>query len=531
MLESLGDILRDNACKLPYDTATVHAGRRILFGEYFRRSQQLASALHRAGVRRQDRIAILSRNSSQYLEVYGAAELAGYVVGTVNFRLAAPEIAYIVGDCAPTALFFEAEYSEIIAGLRGSLPGIDRYVSIGAPPDWATEFEDFVASGSVDGAPTRACLDDVMHLIYTSGTTGRPKGVMRTHRAELRIAEFMTSEVGVLREDVVQIMMPLFHVGARWLQIGSHLRGARIVLHREFEPLEILQTMERERVTVVHMAPTIVQRVLDHPRIDEFDLSSLRTVYYSAAPMPLPLLRRGLAKLGGVFLQLYGMTEGFGTTLHKGQHRPDGTAEQMKRLSSVGQAPLGVGLRVMDDDGIEQPAGVPGEIEIHTDSRMTGYWNNSVATAAAVRDGWYKTGDIGYLDQHGFLFLVDRKKDMIISGGENIYCREVEEAIASHDGVGEVAVIGIPDPTWGEAVRAIVVAKEGAELTEVQVIEHCRSRIASYKRPRSVVFADQLPRLTTGKVNKIALRERYGPGHECGSGAATVDEGPPTTGN
>jgi acyl-CoA synthetase (AMP-forming)/AMP-acid ligase II len=510
LLESLGDILRDNAYKLPDEIAIVHGERRITFGEQFARSQQLASALYRAGLRRQDRIAVLSKNSERYLEIYGAAELAGFVIGTVNFRLTAAEIGYIVTDCAPKALFFEAEHADSIASLRVSLRSIEHYVCIGGVADGAADYEAFLASGSAEGAPVRARMDDVMHLIYTSGTTGRPKGVIRTHRAEMRIAELMTTEAGVLREDVVQMMMPLFHVGARWLQLGSHLRGARIVLHREFDPLEVLQTIEREKVSFVHMAPTIVQRVLDHPRIDDFDLASLRTIYYSAAPMPLPLLRRGLAKLGSVFLQVYGMTEGWGTTLHKGQHAPDGTADQVKRLASVGQASPGVGLRIMSDEGTQQPPYVAGEIELHTDTRMSGYWNNSIATAAALQDGWYKSGDVGYLDDQGYLYLVDRKKDMIISGGENIYCREVEEAIASHPDVADVAVIGVPDATWGEAVRAIVVVKEGAQVTDVQVIEHCRTRIASYKKPRSVVFVSELPRLTTGKVNKVVLRERYG---------------------
>jgi acyl-CoA synthetase (AMP-forming)/AMP-acid ligase II len=514
VLESLGDILRGNAYRLPDETAIVHGGRRITFGEQFVRSQRLASALYRAGLRRQDRVAVLSKNSERYLEIYGAAELSGFVVATVNFRLTAAEIGYIVGDCAPKALFFEAEHADGIASLRASLPSVEQFVCIGAPADGAFEYDAFRASGAADGAPLRSRMDDVMHLIYTSGTTGRPKGVVRTHRAEMRIADLMTTEVGVLREDVVLIMMPLFHVGARWVQLGTHLRGARIILHREFDPLEVLQTIERERVTVVHMTPTIIQRVLDHPRIDDFDLRSLRTIYYSAAPMPLPLLRRGLAKLGSVFLQAYGMTEGYGTTLHKGQHRPDGTPEDVKRLASVGQAATGVDLRIVSDDGELQPPGVPGEIELHTDSRMSGYWNNSIATAAALQDGWYKSGDIGYLDDHGYLYLVDRKKDMIVSGGENIYCREVEEAIGSHDDVAEVAVIGVPDPAWGEAVRAIVVVKDGAQVSEAQLVEHCRTRIASYKKPRSVVFVSELPRLTTGKVNKVLLRERYGMGSD-----------------
>jgi acyl-CoA synthetase (AMP-forming)/AMP-acid ligase II len=506
MIETLGDALRSNAHKRPNEIALIYAGRRVTFGEHHVRAQKLAHALHSAGLRQQDRIAVLSQNSAAYLEIFATGELAGYVVATVNFRLAAPEIGYILGDSAPEILFFEAQYAGAIAALRQTLPSIRCYVCIGDALDWAIGYEDFLESGSSDGAPFQARGDDIMHLIYTSGTTARPKGVMRTHRAEIGMAEFMTSEVGVLAGDRVQIMMPLFHVGARWLQLGAHLRGASVILHREFEPDEVLATIAREGVTVTHMAPTIVQRVFDHPLADSTDLSTLRTVYYSAAPMPLSLLRRVLTRLGPVFVQLYGMTEGFGTTLHKDQHVPDGRPEQIRRLASVGQAPAGVGIRILNDAHQDQPVGQPGEVVIHTDTRMLGYWNNSVATAAALRDGWYYSGDLGYLDEEGYLFLVDRKKDMIISGGENIYCREVEEAIAAHPGVADVAVIGVPDPEWGEAVRALIVKAPGAALTEAEIVQHCRELIASYKKPRSVVFLDELPRLTTGKVNKVLLR-------------------------
>jgi len=510
VISTLGEAIRSNAYHFPNETMLHHGGRQVTFGEHHDRAQRLAAALHDAGLRRQDRVAVLSQNSVEYLEVFAAAELAGYVVATVNFRLAAPEVAYILRDSAPMVLVFAAQYAELIGAMRADLSSVRHYVSIGPGPDWAVPFESFRDSGTVAGAPTRSRADDVMHLIYTSGTTGRPKGVMRTHLAEIGMAEFMTTEVGVLNDDRVQIMMPLFHVGARWLQLGAHLRGAQVILHHEVDPQDILETIARQHVTVTHMAPTIVQRVLDHPAAAEMDLSSLRTIYYSAAPMPVPLLRRGLARLGPVFVQLYGMTEGYGTTLHKRQHSLDGTPAQLRRLGSVGQAPTGVGIRILDDAGEEQAAGQAGEVVIHTDTRMLGYWNNSVATAAALRDGWYYSGDVGYLDDEGYLFLVDRKKDMIISGGENIYCREVEEAIAAMPGVADVAVIGVPDPEWGEAVRALVVVEPGAALTGDAVIEHCRTRIASYKKPRSVLFVEQLPRLTTGKINKVALRQQYG---------------------
>ncbi len=509
MIGTLGDAVRSNAAKLPNQVALVHEGQRITFCSHHARAQRLAHALYQAGLQRQDRVAVLSQNSIAYLEVFAAAELAGYVVATVNFRLATPEIGYILGDSAPAILFFEAQYTAAVEVLRGQLSSITRYICIGAAPPWATGYEAFLDGGAAEGAPFRARGDDVMHLIYTSGTTGRPKGTMRTHRAEIAMAESMTTQVGVITGDCVQIMMPLFHVGARWLQLGAHLRGAPIVLHREFDPAEVLRTIAQEQITVTHMAPTIVQRVFDHPLADQTDLSSLRTVYYSAAPMPVPLLRRCLKRLGPVFLQLYGMTEGFGTTLHKWQHDPDGGPLALRRLGSVGQAPADVGIRVLDDAGREQPAGQPGEIVLHTETRMLGYWNNSVATAAALRDGWYYSGDVGYLDEEGYLFLVDRKKDMIISGGENIYCREVEEAIAAHEGVSDVAVIGIPDPEWGESVRAVVVPAPGVTLTEAVIVQHCRGRLASYKKPRSVLFVEELPRLTTGKVNKVLLRTLY----------------------
>ena len=484
MIETLGDILRNNAYKFPQEIAYIYGDRRISFREHHDRAKRLASALYRIGLRPQDRLSILSQNSMEFMEIFGACELAGYIAATVNFRLAAPEIKYILNDSSPRILIFEKQYAATIAQLKDELPHIETYICIGEDgPDWALDYEAFLATGALEDL-AKPTPDDIMHLIYTSGTTGRPKGVMRSHRGDIAIAQLMATELGLIVSDRLQLMMPVFHVGARFLQMGMHLRGGCVVFHREFRAVEIVEAIAREKVTMTHMAPTMVQAMLDAPNIETADLSSLHTLCYSAAPMPGPVLQRGLKLLGPVFLQLYGMTEGGGTTLHKRQHKPDGTAQDIKRLGSIGQAAPNVGVKIVDAEGQELQAGEAGEILTRTASCMVGYWNNSAATIAALRNGWYYTGDLGYLDDEGFLYLVDRKKDMIISGGENIYSREVEEALVSHPDVQDAAVIGVKDEYWGETVRAIVVRALGAPLSEDDLIAHCRTRSPATKSPR-----------------------------------------------
>ncbi len=385
MIESLGDILRNNAHKFPDETAFVYGDRRIAFRAHFERASRLSSAIWKKGLRRQDRVSILSQNTIEFMESYAACELAGFIAATVNWRLAPPEIQYILTDSTPRMLVFEAQYAATVDQIRAALPHIETYVCFGGPaPEWAMSYEALLSEGDADGAPTRPLPDEIMHLIYTSGTTGRPKGVMRTHKAELAVADLMATELGLIVSDRLQLMMPVFHVGARFLQLAAHLRGATVILHHDFKPADIVATMVREKVTMTHMAPTMVQAVLNVPGIEEADLSSLHTICYSAAPMPVPLLRRGLKLLGPVFLQLYGMTEGGGTTLHKRQHRPDGTPQDIRRLGSIGQAAPNVDVKIVDDEGREVPIGQPGEIITRTDTHMAGYWNNSAATVAAL---------------------------------------------------------------------------------------------------------------------------------------------------
>jgi acyl-CoA synthetase (AMP-forming)/AMP-acid ligase II len=452
-------------------------------------------------------------NCAEYLEVYGAAEWSGFVLNTLNWRLTPAELAWIVSDVQPRVLVFEAQYAAIADGLRARLPGVAEWICIGsadACPAWARHYEAVLAAGDPAGPPQRARPDDPLCIIHTSGTTGRPKGVVQGHRAHASLSEILSGELRLGGDDRLLAIAPLFHIGARSLASAAHWRGGAVVLHRGFDADEVIRTIERERITAVHLVPTMVAAVLDSPCLRDHDLTSLRMLMYAAAPMPLPLLKRALAAFGPILVNGYGQTEiNLPTLLHAWQHRPDGTAQDVKRLASVGQPHPRSALRIVADDGSDCPPGVPGEVLACSETAMTGYWNQPEATAQTVRDGWVHTGDVGYLDDEGFLFLVDRKKDMIISGGENVYSREVEQALLEHPAVRDVAVIGVPDAYWGEAVKAIVVSQAQARVDGDALIAHARRLIASYKCPKSVEFVSALPMLSTGKIDKRALRERF----------------------
>ncbi|HEY6870039.1 MAG TPA: long-chain-fatty-acid--CoA ligase [Novosphingobium sp.] len=508
----MGDILERNALLYRDRPAVVCEGQTISFGQLLERARLLASACWQVGVRRGDRVALLAMNRAEYVDFYSACELTGYIAVPVNFRLAAAEVRWILNDVEPVVLLFEAQYAELLGAIRGELPAELRYVCLDQEdcPEWAEPYADFLAKGSADPLPVRARADDPLCIVYTSGTTGRPKGVVRSNEADARQAFSNSFALGIRPDDRFLVMMPMFHVGARGQQIAAHWNGAAFVLQRGFDPGAVLAAIESERITVTHMAPTLLHDVFEHPDIDRRDLSTLKTVFYAAAPMPIDLLRRGLARLGKVFVNGYGSTEIFGITLHKHDHVLDGPPELVARLKSVGQPALDTEARIVDEHDNPVPPGTIGEIVMRGGACMTGYWNNDSETARALRGGWYHTGDMAYADENNFIFLVDRKKDMIISGGENVYSREVENAISEHPAVSEVAVIGVPDPRWGESVRALVILREGQSASEADIIAHCKGLIARYKAPKSVLFVTALDRLASGKIDKIALRRRYG---------------------
>lgn len=513
-VHTLGQIIERNERLFPRRPALVDPQRRLTHREFAVRVRKLAAALAAHGLRRQDRVAVLAMNGAEYVEAYGAAEWAGYVIATVNFRLAEPEIAHVLGDAQPALLLFEAQYLDVVDRLRSRFDGVHTYVCIGGCCDWAHSYEDFLAAGDEAGPPFRAQADDALSLIYTSGTTGKPKGVLHTQRSGLRIAEVLSSELQFDHDSRLLAIAPLFHMGARTLAQAAYFRGGCIVLHRGFDAQAVNECFETERITAVHLVPTMVQALLDAPNFGRHDFSSLKMLMYAAAPMPLPLLRRAVAAFGPITYNGYGQTEINGLTFLKPQqHLLDGDPAQVGRLASVGQPHWQAELKIVGDDGRELAAGEVGEVCARSATAMSAYWNNSRATAETLRDGWVLTGDLGYLDDEGYLFLVDRKKDMIISGGENIYSREVETVLAEHPAVLEAAVVGRPDPRWGEAVHATVVRKPDADIAADALadalIGFCKTRIASYKCPKSVAFVAALPRLATGKVDKVELRQQF----------------------
>lgn len=511
----LGDIFRRNAAFWPHKTAYVFEDQRVTHAQYLARAHRLSNALQSRGLLAQDRIAIMSRNCAEYLDVYAAAELSGFIVATVNFRLAAPEVKYILDDCRPSVLFFEDDLAPVIERLRPELPETLVLVSLGPRSiEWAISYDRFLEGASSEPGPLTAHPDHIAYLIYTSGTTGVPKGVMLDHRGQMEQARVVSATDAVSPHDKLLLTMPLFHSGAKINQMGHAICGATIVMHRNFSPKTALEAIAKEKVTVAHLAPVMVQMILDSPDVATTDVSTLRTVHYSSAPMSVELLKRALKTFGPIFIQFYGCTEnGLGSALHKEQHRFGDDPTALRRLASAGHAHFGSQIRVMKGQSVCD-VGEPGEVWIRSKSSMRGYWNNTAATIENLQDGWVRSGDVGFLDDEQYLFIIDRQKDMIVSGGENIYSREVEEALQTHPAVAEAAVIGVPDAQWGEAVKAVVVLRPASRCNASELIEHCRAQIASYKKPRSIDFVAELPRLTNGKVDKKKIRLPYWASHQ-----------------
>ena len=506
--ETLGEIVERNVNLHADKEALVYDGRTFTYGEFGTRAYRLANALHGRGLKRQDRVAILAQNSNAYIETYAAGEVAGFITVAVNYRLAAPEILFILRDSAPSVLIFDSEYADLIAGLRAELPELEHFICIGdGCPDWAGAYETVLAEASPALPAIRSRPDDIAFIIYTSGTTGRPKGAMLGHKGQVGFIRSNALEFAARPTDRLFLVMPFYHIGAKCNQLAYSLVAATIILHRNYDIRAIAATLERERITAAHLAPIMVQDLIDLPDLEKYDHSALACVQYASGPMAVAPLRRAVARYGRIFVQIYGMTEtGAGSVLHAHEHLIDGTEKQQRRLASAGKVSSGYKLRIVRDDGGECAPEEKGEILISGPGVMVGYWNNHPATFAALEDGWMHTGDIGFLDADGFLYVIDRKKDMICSGGENIYPREVEEVIYAHPAVSEVAVVGMPDERWGEAVKAFVVLREGEKASESDIIEYCRKHIASYKKPKRVEFIDALPRLPNKKIDKKQLR-------------------------
>jgi long-chain acyl-CoA synthetase len=503
----LADIVRVHGARRPDTAAIVYDGRTTSYGALDRASSRAANALIAEGVRPQRRIAHLDKSSDLFFDLLFGAAKANAVMVSVNWRLAPPEVLQIVNDAEAEMLFVGAEFFPVIEKIRGELKTVRKIVALdGSHPDW----EPFAAwRDRQPPADPRLPIEpgDTAVQFYTSGTTGLPKGAELTNRNFTAMMPLWTKE-WLLAPGVPNLVcLPMFHIGGAGWGIAGLFSGATNHVVREFIPAQILEIVQRERLQVMLLVPAMILFLVQAPQMSETDLSSLRLIVYGAAPIPAALLRQAMAIFPCGFQQVYGLTETTGaiTLLPPKDHDPN----DAKKLLSCGYAQKGVELRIVGDDGKDRAPGEVGEIAVRSPQVMGGYWKLPEATARAVQGDWFFTGDAGYLDEAGYLYIYDRVKDMIVSGGENIYPAEVESALFGHPAVADVAVIGVPDERWGEAVKAVVVKKPDAELTPGELIGWARERIAGYKLPKSVDFIDALPRNPTGKILKRELRKAY----------------------
>jgi acyl-CoA synthetase (AMP-forming)/AMP-acid ligase II len=514
MALTCGDLIKRGRALYGTQAALLFEGRRFTFAEQAARMFRLANALLGNGLKKQERVAVLARNCSEYIEIFGACEIAGFVAINLNVRLSDAELATICRDSQPSAMICSKDFLAQARALAAQLSCIRIRIAIGSEDADTLSYEHLVSESSADEPTATAGPGDIAHLMYTSGTTGGPKGVMISHAAMVEATRMLSHEGGTSSTDKALIVMPLFHLGGKIEQMNFNLMGAEVVLKAAFDAEDILDTIEKERVTAAHFAPAMIQRLLDVLEAKPYDVSTLRCVHYASAPMPGPLLRRAIDRMGPVFVQVYGMTECLIGTILKSHEHLRSSPEGERRLRSAGQPLLGNEVKIVREDGTACDTGEIGEILFRSPTIMSGYWNKPELTAEVVRDGWIHTQDLGFVDGSNFVYVVDRKKDMIISGGENIYSWEVEEALRAHPDVADVAVIAVPDEVWGESVKACVQMRPGRSVSEAELIDYARSKIASYKKPRSIDFVQSLPRLFNGKIDKKALRAPYWRGHD-----------------
>jgi long-chain acyl-CoA synthetase len=512
-ISTVADVTRHHARERPDQTALYFDGERISYGVLDRRASQVAQGLMRAGIEPEARVAVLAKNAPEFFELWFGAAKAGVVLVPVNFRLAPPEIAYVVNDARADLLFVGPDYYDVVDKVAAELTSVREIVALAGQHRGWTDYAHWRDRENASDPMRPLAGRDCAIQMYTSGTTGHPKGAQISHDNLLTLLPGALRQWGVWRDgDVNLVCMPLFHIGGSgWALIGLY-RGVENVLTRDFDALTILRLIAERRITKTLFVPAMMLFLLQAPQCRATDFSSLELIVYGASPAPLDLLRNARAVFGCGLAQVYGLTETTGAITYL---PPEDHGEHaIERMKSCGKPADGVEIGIVDALGKKLPPGEVGEVVCRTPQVMLGYWNLPDATSRAIRDGWFHTGDAGYLDKEGYLFIYDRVKDMIISGGENIYPAEVESALFGHPAIADVAVVGVPDEQWGEAVKAIVVKKPGVAVSAKELIDYARERIAGYKVPRSVDFIDALPRNPSGKILKRELRKPYWLGHE-----------------
>jgi long-chain acyl-CoA synthetase len=499
----VGDVVREVAAKRPDAVALRHGGREVAYGELDERSNRLAQALLDSGVQAGSHVAYLDRTAPEVVELLFATAKVGAVTVPLNWRLAPRELALVLEDARPPVLIAGESYADVAGELVAGLSPAPERVVVG------DAYERWLAAHDAIDPGGRGASSDVVLQMYTSGTTGAPKGVLTTHRNLAAAAE--TSPYWAFdAESVSMTPLPMFHIGGiGWAFLGLW-NGATTVLVSQFVAEDVLDVLEQQRVTNAVLVPTMIQMLTAVPGAAERDYSALRSIAYGASPITTTLLEAALRTFRCPLFGVYGLTESTGGVVHlePADHDPDGPRRHL--LRSAGRPLPWVDVKIADPmTGTELGSGEVGEVWVRAPNVMLGYFNRAAETAAALTpDGWLRTGDGGYIDEDGYLFLTDRIKDMIVSGGENVYPIEVEDVLAQHADVADVAVVGIPDERWGELVKAFVILRPGCSATGDELVAFARERLAGYKLPRAVEFVDDLPRTPSGKVLKRELRER-----------------------
>lgn len=510
---TLGDIPRFHAAERPQAVALSFEGRLTTYDALETHSNRVAAALAAAGIEPGRRVIYLGRNSDLYFELLLGAAKAGAVITPVNWRLAPPEIAFIVEDCRAQALFVGAGFEAMAEAIAARLPGLRLVVAMETPhADWPLypQWRD----GHDAARPDLAVgPDDIAIQLYTSGTTGRPKGAMIRHRNLLDMLDALKAASDMAwnvwtPDDISLVATPVGHIGGSGWGITTFYHGAKAVVAREFDPRRVLDYIEMERVSKFALVPSAIHILIRDPRARTTDFSCLKHLLYGSAPIPPELLREAMDVIGCGFVQVYGMTETSGAivALPPEEH----TLPATPRMNSAGKPLPGVEAAILNEQGRHLPPHAVGEIAIRSIANMAGYWNLDEATAATIdRDGWLRTGDAGFMDEEGYVYIRDRVKDMIITGGENVYPAEVEGALFGHPAIEDVAAIGLPHEKWGECVTAVIVPKQGAHIDPDDIIAYARQRIAGFKTPKRIEIVGEIPRNAAGKALRRELKAKF----------------------
>jgi len=509
----VGDIIRNNARQYPDKIGLICGENRFTWRETDARVNSLAQGLVKLGLKKGDGVGILVRNCHQWIETGLAIAKAGLRMVPLNMMLRENELTYIINDSEARILLVDARMTEMVRGIVGDLPKIEKVIGIHEGHDFDLDFETLVKEHPPEDGNWQVSPDDLFVTIYTSGTTGHPKGAMLTH-ANLASASVCEGyEYRLVPSDITMTCVPLFFIGGWGSTCLPYLLRGCTQHVLAFDPEEVLRQIQDEKVSCVIMVPTIINMLCNHSSVGNYDYSSLRAIPFAGSALPVEHWRKATEVFGNVFLSCYGFTEGCGTVsvLQPEDVEPHGNEKDVSRLSSCGKAMVQTAMRLVDENGDEIPPGsdAVGEICVKGATIFKGYWKLPDATCEALKDGWFYTGDLARKDKDGFFYIVDRKKDMIISGGINVYPREIEEVIYTHPAVMDCSVIGIPDEKWGESIKAVITLKPGMQITPDEITNLCLEKLATYKKPTSVDIVEDMPRTASGKILKRELRDQY----------------------